>query len=72
MNPFTANVGPTVTVSENLALFEKFFTHEMVQEIVRQTNLYAKQCMQVDDCEEMQSHWETTEEEIRAYLGFTI
>ena len=72
VNPFTANVGPTVTVSENLALFETFFTHEMVQEIVRQTNLYAKQCMQVDDCEEMQSHWETTEEEIRAYLGFTI
>ena len=44
----------------------------MVQEIARQTNLYAKQCMQVDDCEQMQSEWETTEEEIRAYLGFTV
>ena len=66
-HPFVRNVGPTLSESDNV--FTKFFSNELVAYIVEQTNKYAKECLEKNDCSD---HWETNEAEIWAFIGFTI
>ncbi len=69
VEPFTNTVGPNVCVSNMLELFFQFFTMDIIGHIVTETNRYAKICI---ECSSNDNTWETSEEEIIAYLGFTI
>ena len=69
VNQFTWPVGPTVPVGDILQLFYTFFTHTLIREIVQQTNLYAQQCLELQNKDET---WETSAEDIAAYLGITL
>ena len=52
-----------------LQVFYLFFTREILQHIVEQSNIYAKTCMM----EERYSQWQIiTIEELQAYMGFMI
>ena len=66
---FQSPVGPNIHVSDILQLFLSFFTMEVVTHIVTETNRYARMCREIQNFEET---WETSEEEILAYLGFTL
>lgn len=44
-----------------------FFTTEIIQHLVSETNRYAAQCL-----DGSQKKWSTTEKEMKAYLGFCI
>ena len=68
--PFTSSVGPTIPIAESpLEVFELFFTPTIVDEIVDQTNRYAEEVMGV----EAYVSWKTiSEEDIRAFIGFSI
>ena len=60
--------GPTVPLSQSpQELFNLYFTPEVFDIIVTETNRYAAQCLEGTNKE-----WSTTEQEIRAYLGFCI
>ena len=67
---FTSRVGPTVDIPESpIDTFELMFTPELLDEMVEQSNLYAKEVMG----EERYATWEKiTKEELRAYLGFCV
>ena len=69
VNEFTQHVGPRISVGSILEVFYAFFTNSLLLEIVRQTNLYAEQCYQLQNKD---GTWETSAEEIAAYLGITI
>ena len=69
--PFTNNVGPTIPISEDDNLFLKFFPHQLISHIVNETNKYAKQCLESTDGSNPKQ-WETNEDEIKAFIGFTI
>ena len=68
--PFSSPVGPTVDIPESpIDTFDLMFTPHLVDDMVVQSNLYAKEVMG----EEKYSSWsEITREELRAYLGFCI
>ena len=51
VNQFTWPVGPNVPVGDILQLFYTFFTHTLIREIVQQTNLYAPQCLELQNKE---------------------
>ena len=71
VNPFTNPVGPAIIIQDNL--FLEFFSNELISLIVTETNRYAKQCLESrQDNDENELHWETNEEEIKAYIGFTL
>ena len=63
------HVGPRISVGSILEVFYAFFTNTLLLEIVHQTNLYAEQCYQLLNKD---GTWETSAEEIAAYLGITI
>ena len=67
---FSSYVGPTVPVPETASeIFSLMFTEPFLDQIVAQTNLYAKQTMG----EEKYDKWDKiTREELRAYIGFCI
>ena len=69
MNEFTQHVGLHISVGSILEVFCAFFTDTLLLEIVRQTNLYAEQCYQLQNKD---GTWETSAEEIAAYLRITI
>ena len=68
--PFSSPVGPTVDIPESpIDTFDLMFTPDLLDDMVEQTNLYAKEVMG----EEKYSAWsKITREELRAYLGFSI
>jgi len=46
INSFTSTVGPTTDIPESpIDVFELFFSDDLQEEIVRETNRYAKQVM---------------------------
>ena len=65
-----SDVGPTVTVPDTpLAIFKLFFTANIIQYIVDQTNKYALQCMS----QVVYASWiPVTVAELEAYMGFMI
>ena len=70
LNPFSGTSGPTFTVTENpIDVFRHFFTCELIDTIVQQTNLYAKQIM----TPAAYTEWDKiTVCELEAYFGFCI
>ena len=67
---FTSHVGPTVDVPGSpLEIFRLFFTLEILQHIVDQTNKYAFQCIGSPAI----LSWDIlTAEDLQAYMGFMI
>lgn len=64
----TTQVGPAVPTSRDfLEMFSHFFTGEIIDLLVRETNRYAAEVRAATS-----SPWETNATEIRAYLGFHI
>ena len=63
-------MGPTVDIPESpIDIFDLMFTPDLVDDMVVQSNLYAKEVME----EEKYSSWsKITGEELRAYLAFCI
>ena len=70
INPFTSHVGPTVPILDSpVEVFELFFTADLQQKIVDQTNCYAKQVMG----DVRYSSWtKIKREELKAFIGFSI
>ena len=70
MNDFTHPVGPRVILPDSpLGIFQLFFTMEVIEMIVEQTNLYAYQCMGDTAFEAWQK---VTAAELEAFFGFMI
>ena len=70
IKPFVSSVGPTVTIPNSpLEVFELFFTTPFIDNIVEQSNLYAKEVM--GDIK-YESWTKITVEEIKAYFGFML
>ena len=70
VEPCNVPFGPLVPVSHNpLEMFSYFFTEEVLSLIVRETNLYAAQCLTAANSN---TTWETDLEEIKAFLGFMV
>ena len=68
--PFTEVVGPTFLVPDSIVdLLHHFLTDAFLDDVVRQSNLYAEQVMGPDRYNEWQK---ITVEELRAFLGFAI
>ena len=68
--PCTMSVRPQVVKSRDpLEMFSYFFDEEVLSLIVRETNLFAAQCLAAAN---RTTTWETDLEEIKAYLGFMI
>ena len=67
-HPFTSHIGPTVRIPDSpLEVFELFFTADLQQKIVDETNHYAKQVM----CDIQYSSWtKITREELKAAIIF--
>ena len=68
--PFTSAIGPTVPIPQSPSeIFELFFTPAIMQDIVNESNRYAKQMMGDDKYQE----WTPmTVPELKAYFGFCI
>ena len=70
VEPCTIPVGPLVASSRDpLEMFTHFFSHDILSLIVRETNRFAAECLAAANST---ATWETTLEEIKAYLGFMI
>ena len=70
VEPCSVPFGPLVPVSHDpLEMFSHFFTEELLSLIVRETNLFAAQCLSAAN---NSSTWDTNLEEIKAYLGFMV
>ena len=68
MAPFSGETGPAVPISSDpRELFSLFFDDEVIDLIVRETNMYAQQCLV-----NTTTMWSTTSDEIRAYIGFYL
>ncbi len=70
IKPFQSPVGPTAIISTSpLEVYHLFFTDNLREEIVEQTNRYAEQGME----DEQYQRWKkVTVEELEAFLGFYI
>ena len=67
VQPFTETTGVTVqTTGEPGNFFSLFFTPEIIQVLVQETNRYAALCQQGKEA------WSTDEQELRVYFGFYI
>lgn len=68
--PYTYEVGPTVALPTSpMGIFQLFFTLDILQYIVQQTNQYARECM---GQEAYQSWQPVSVEELKAFMGFMI
>ncbi len=74
VQPFTRDVGPTFQLSAvPMEVFLEFFTPELIDHIVQESNRYAALCSsQAASTSRPAQSWETNSDEIRAYLGFHI
>ena len=71
---FTRLTGPRVPVSSNpTEMFLSFFTSQLIDHIVVETNRYAAVCLAASHKGDGPvPEWETNAEEIKAYLGFSL
>ena len=68
VSPFNERVGPKEDLPDSpLGIFSLFFTPEVIDHIVTETNWYAAECLK-----DTNKEWKTNSEEIRVYLGFTV
>ena len=70
IQPFTSPVGPTVPIPESpVDVFDLFFTDDILQKTVEESNRYAQQVMG----QEKYDNWrKITIPELRAHMGFSI
>ena len=70
LNSFQSHVGPTVTIPDSpLKAFELFFSSDLQNKIVDESNRYAEQVMGGEKF----AQWNTmSQDELKAYLGFNI
>ena len=70
VHPFTGTVGPTVDIPNSpFDVLQLFFTDDLIEDIVAESNRYALQVMGV----EAYMKWtRITADEFKAYLGFSI
>ena len=74
VQPFTMEVGPTFPMSADpMEVFSHFFTPQLIDLIVQETNRYAALCLSsaTNTSRPVQS-WETNAEEVMAYFGFSM
>ena len=71
---FERDTGPTIPVSPDPTdMFLRFFTPDLIRHIAAETNRYAAACLaRSNPTGGPVPTWSTDEEEIRAYLGFSI
>ena len=71
---FNRDTGPTIPVSSKPSdVFSSFFTGQLIDHIVTESNRYAAACLTTSHTGNGPvPEWNTCEEEIRAYLGFCI
>ena len=70
IQPFTSPTGPIEDISEKpMEVFDLFFTPDLMEEIVKQSNQYAKVVM---GPEKYDKWTKITVEEFKAFLGFSI
>ena len=71
---FTKDVGPTVPVADVGDIFSTFFTSDLLLKIVEETNRYANLCRKANlsDDDPPPTEWMTDQDEISAFIGFTI
>ena len=70
VEPCTELVGPLVTSSRDpLEMFSYFFNENFLHMIVHETNLFAAQSLAAAN---RNTTWETSIDELKAYLGFMI
>ena len=74
VHPFSMDVGPTIQLGDDPTdIFLRFFTPQLLDHIVMETNLFACQCLSsANEGEGPPPTWETNTEEIKDYLGFAI
>ena len=74
VEPFTMDVGPTIPLGEDPSdIFMTFFTPQLLEYIVTETNRFACQYLSAThEGEGPPPTWETNAEEMKAYLGFAI
>ena len=74
VEPFERDIGPTIPVTADPTdMFLQFFTPQLIQHITTETNRYAATCLSTSVPRSGQvQDWSTSEEEIRAYLGFCV
>ena len=72
VEPCTVPCGPLVPVThEPLEMFSHFFTDNLLAVIVEETNRYAVQCLAATN-RNSTTTWETSLDEMKAYLGFMV
>ena len=70
VEPCTVPCGPMIQVSRDpLEMFSHFFTNDLLSHIVRETNRYTAQYLAAKNST---TSWETTIDELKAYLGFMV
>ena len=70
LHDFLSPVGPTVDISSSpMDVFSLFFTQDLLEEIVKETNSYARTVM---GAEKYDKWIKVTVEELKAFLGFSI
>ena len=70
IHPFTSPVGPTQDISSSpLEVFEQFFSPDLMERIVKESNAYAKATMGDDKFDKWSK---ITVEELKAFLGFSL
>ena len=74
VQPFTMDVGPTFLLSADpTEVFLHFFTPQLIDLVVQETNRYAALCLSsAENTSGQVRSWETNPDEIKAYLGFHI
>ena len=74
VEPFIQTTGPTVPISSDpTEVFLQFFTPDLIEHIVAETNRYAAECLAATHTGEGPvPQWETSVAEVKAYLGFSI
>ena len=69
IQPFTSPVGPTRDISSPLEVFDLFFSPDLMERIVRESNAYAKSAMGNEKYEKWSK---ITVDELRAFLEFSV
>ena len=70
IHPFTSTVGHTQDISSSpLEVFEQFFSPDLMERIVTESNVYAKAAMVNDKFDKWSK---ITVPELKAFLGFSV
>ena len=72
VEPFERDIRPTIQITADPTdMFLMFFTPDLIRHITTETNRYADTCLTSSTTSGTVPYW-STNEEMRAYLGFSI